>query len=152
MTELRQCAETAAVALAEKLRAAPGDVDLAGVADIIEQVLNGAAREQEEATRQRLGEVQATARERLSQLLSASPAVIYSFKASGDYAPTFVSTNIEKLFGYGPREYLDNPNFWRERVHPDDLQRVEAEVTDLFKNGSTRSNIAFAARTAPIAG
>ena len=71
MTELRQCAETAAVALAEKLRAAPGDVDLAGVADIIEQVLNGAAREQEEATRQRLGEVQATARERLSQLLSA---------------------------------------------------------------------------------
>ncbi len=135
MTELRQCAETAAVALAEKLRAAPDDVDLAGVAHIIEQVLNGAAREQEEATRQRLGEVQATARERLSQLLSASPAVIYSFKASGDYAPTFVSTNIEKLFGYGPREYLDNPNFWRERVHPDDLQRVEAEVTDLFKNG-----------------
>jgi hypothetical protein len=25
--------------------------------------------------------------------------------------------NIDKLFGYAPREYLDNPNFWRERVH-----------------------------------
>jgi adenylate cyclase len=61
--------------------------------------------------------------------------VIYSFKASGDYAPIFVSTNIEMLLGYAPREYLDNPNFWRERVHPDDLQRVETEVTDLFKNG-----------------
>ena len=73
--------------------------------------------------------------ERLTQLLSASPAVIYSFKASGNFAPTFVSTNIETLFGYAPCEYLDNPNFWRERVHPDDLRRAETEVTDLFKNG-----------------
>ncbi|MGC2462587.1 MAG: hypothetical protein WA446_16700 [Steroidobacteraceae bacterium] len=44
----RQCPETAAVALTETLRATPGDVDPAGVADIIEQVLNAAAREQEE--------------------------------------------------------------------------------------------------------
>jgi len=135
MTKLRQCAETAAVALAENRRATPGDIDLAAVADIIEQVLNAAAREQEQAARQRLSEAQATVQERLTQLLSVSPAVIYSFKASGDFAPTFVSTNIETLFGYAPREYLDNPNFWRERVHPDDLRRVETEVTDLFENG-----------------
>jgi PAS domain-containing protein len=81
----------------------------AGMADIIEQVLNAAAREQEEAEHQLLGEVQANASERLTQLLSASPAVIYSFKASGNFAPTFVSTNIETLFGYAPCEYLDNP-------------------------------------------
>jgi adenylate cyclase len=135
MTEFRECAETTAAAVAEKLSATPGEVDRAGVADIIEQVLGQAAREQEEAAQQRIGEAQATAREQLTQLLSASPAVIYSFKASGDYAPIFVSTNIETLLGYAPREYLDNPNFWRERVHPDDLQRVETEVTDLFKNG-----------------
>ena len=131
----RQCAETAAIALTEKLRATRGDVDPAGLADIIEQVLNAAAREQEEAEHQRLGEVQANAWERLTQLLNASPAVIYSFKASGNFAPTFVSASIERLFGYAPCEYLDNPNFWRERVHPNDLQRAEAEITDLFKNG-----------------
>jgi PAS domain S-box-containing protein len=135
MTKLRQCAETTAVALAEKLRGTPGDINLAAVADIIEQVLNASAREQEEAARQRLSEAQVTARERLMHLLSGSPAVIYSFKATGDYAPTFVSENIETLFGYAPCEYLDNPNFWRERVHPDDRQRVEIEVTDLFKKG-----------------
>ena len=73
--------------------------------------------------------------QRLTQLLSASPAVIYSFKASGDFAPTFVSANIETLFGYAPCEYLENPNFWRERVHPEDLKRAETEVTNLFKNG-----------------
>jgi hypothetical protein len=76
MTKIRQCAETAAVALTEKRRATLGDIDLAAVADIIEQVLNAAGREQEEAARQRLGEAQATARERLTQLLSVSPAVI----------------------------------------------------------------------------
>jgi PAS domain S-box-containing protein len=135
MTKLRQCAETAAVALAEKRRAARGDIDLAAVADIIEQVLDTAAQEREEAARQRIVEEQASAQERLTQLLSASPAVIYSFKASGNYVPTFVSVNIETLFGYAPREYLDNPNFWRERVHPDDLKGVETEVADLLKNG-----------------
>jgi PAS domain S-box-containing protein len=135
MMELRQCAETAAVALAEKRRASLGDIDLAAVADIIEQVLSASSRKHEEADCQRLGEAQATARARLTQLLSVSPAVIYCFKARGDFAPTFVSTNIETLFGYAPREYLDNSNFWRERVHPDDLRRVETEVADVFKNG-----------------
>ena len=135
MTEFRECAEKAAATLAEKLRATPGELDQAGVADSIEQALNAVARKQEEHARQRNGEAQAAAQDRLTQLLSASPAVIYSFKASGDFAPTFVSTNIETLFGYAPREYLDNPNFWHERVHPDDLKRVETEVADLFKNG-----------------
>jgi len=61
--------------------------------------------------------------------------VIYSFKAKDDFAPTFVSDNIGRLFGYSPREYLDDANFWRVRVHPDDLPRVEAEVGDLFEQG-----------------
>jgi len=100
MTKLRQCAEMAAVALAEKRRAASGDIDLAAVADIIEQVLDTAVQEREEVARQRIAEEQAAARERLTQLLSASPAVIYGFKASGNYVPTFVSVNIETLFGY----------------------------------------------------
>ena len=73
--------------------------------------------------------------ERLTRLLDASPAVIYSFKARDYFAPIFVSDNIETLFGYAPRDYLDNPNFWREHVYPEDLSRVEAEIGDLFVNG-----------------
>jgi PAS domain S-box-containing protein len=85
--------------------------------------------------RQQLQEKKASSRSRLTQLLTASPAVIYSFKASGDFAPTFVSANIEMLFGYAPREYLENANFWSERVHPDDLKRVESEIARQLKNG-----------------
>jgi PAS domain-containing protein len=45
----------------------------------------------------------AASQERLAQLLSASPAVIYSFKATADFAPTFVSDNITSVFGYPRR-------------------------------------------------
>jgi adenylate cyclase len=62
--------------------------------------------------------------DRLAFLLGSSPAVLYSYRATGDHAPTFVSDNVRHLLGYEPREYLRGPGFWRERVHPDDLPRV----------------------------
>jgi PAS domain S-box-containing protein len=112
---------------------------------MIKKFSSAAAREKEEAEHQLLGRVQADA-QRLAQLLNASPAVVYSFKASGDFAPTFVSANLKTLFGYSPREYLDNPTFWRERVHPEDLQHAEAEVTDLLKDGKRALEYRFRRR------
>jgi len=99
------------------LRISPADGDAERVAHVIEQAITGAAQE------------------RLSRLLSSSPAVIYSFRAAGDFAPTFVSENIKTLFGYDASEYLENPSFWRDRVHPDELEAVEAESVLLFKKG-----------------
>jgi hypothetical protein len=40
MTTLRECADTAAAALAEKLRASKGKIDAKAIADVIETVLN----------------------------------------------------------------------------------------------------------------
>ena len=80
---------------------------------------------------------------RLARLLSASPAVIYSFRASGDYAPTFVSDNIKRLLGYCPDEYLKNADFWRKRVHPDDLESIEAEQARLFQHGRHTTEYRF---------
>ena len=45
MTTLRECADTAAAALVEMLRASRGKVDTAAVADVIETVLNQATSE-----------------------------------------------------------------------------------------------------------
>lgn len=81
-----------------------------------------------------------------------SPAVIYSFKANDDFAPIFVSGNIERLLGYSPDEYLKNADFWRERVHPDDLAPIEAEQASSSKTASTPPNTASGRRTAPTAG
>jgi adenylate cyclase len=79
--------------------------------------------------------LQAEVQARLARLLRASPSIIYSFEARGDFKPTFVSENIEVLFGYAPKDYLENPTFWSERVHPDDIDRVDAEVSLTFEAG-----------------
>ena len=76
-----------------------------------------------------------TARSQLSLLLGAAPSVIYSFAASGDFAPTFISDNIHSLLGYGSDEYMKNADFWRAHVHPEDLANIEAEQVQLFEKG-----------------
>jgi PAS domain S-box-containing protein len=57
-------------------------------------------------------------------LLSSSPAVLYSFKATGDYAATVVSENFTAQFGYSEEEFLENPSFWINHVHPDDREHI----------------------------
>ncbi|MGE3529665.1 MAG: HAMP domain-containing protein, partial [Methyloceanibacter sp.] len=68
------------------------------------------------------------ARQRLSVLLNASPAVIYCREASGDYQPTFVSDSVTRLFVCTTSEYLDNTYLWRDRVHRDDITRINTWV------------------------
>ena len=63
--------------------------------------------------RKQIGEALVAAQDRLVRVLSSAPAVIYSFKATGDYAPIIISENIKTLLGYEPREYLENADFWR---------------------------------------
>ena len=83
---------------------------------------------------QRVADVQASAHAHLSRLLNASPAVIYCRLASGNFSPTFVSESITRLFDVSPREYLENPDLWRDRVHPDDVARIDAWIDQLFQS------------------
>ena len=69
-----------------------------------------------------------SAEARLRHVLTSSPAVLYSFEAQGDYAPTFISENVRELFGYEPGEYLAGPEFWHERVHPEELRSAHGRV------------------------
>jgi len=57
-------------------------------------------------------------------MLHSAPAVVYSFAATGEFTPTFVSENIKRVLGYESDQYLNDPDFWRARVHPDDLAAV----------------------------
>ncbi|MCK5431751.1 MAG: PAS domain-containing protein, partial [Gammaproteobacteria bacterium] len=75
------------------------------------------------------------AQDRLDHIISTSPSVVYSFKATEDRTPTYISRNVKDLLGYEPREYLENPNFWIEKVHPEDLDRITGYLPRLFKEG-----------------
>lgn len=136
MTTLREHARNATAALDQALHLEPGAFDAENTTAIIEAALKSAARARDDKARQQMHQVEAATRLRMAQLLSSSPAVIYSFKAAGDFAPTFVSDNIRDVFGYEPAEYLKDGSFWRERVHPDDLARVEETVATFFQNGT----------------
>ncbi len=134
MRKFREQAETATAALLRILSAGSGQIDARAVADLIEQTLFEAAREQEKRELRRIAEVQESAHAHLSRLLDASPAVIYCRQASGDYEPTFVSNSVARLFGCTPREYIENPYLWRDRVHPDDVPRINAWVDRMFES------------------
>ena len=135
MTTPREYAKNATEALHRVLHISLDSVDVDEATNVIEMVINDATREREHKARRHLKEMQAAAQERLERLLSSSPAVIYSFQATDDFAPTFVSGNIIGVFGYAPAEYLEDASFWRDRVHPDDLARVESAIATFFKNG-----------------
>jgi adenylate cyclase len=85
----------------------------------------------------------AVAHERTIHLLNSSPAVLYSFEATGNNSPTFISDNVRSLFGYEPREYLEGPTFWLERVHPDDISGVLIDFDRLFEVGHHRQEYRF---------
>jgi two-component system sensor histidine kinase/response regulator len=139
MSNGRKSAETAAAAVLKLLSANPGQSGVDAAAEIIEIALHDAAREQEKRELQRVADLQASAHVHLTRLLNASPAVIYCRQASGDYEPTFVSDSVTRLFGCTPTEYLDNPYLWRDRVHPDDVARINAWVDRGFQQNNKRA-------------
>ena len=59
-------------------------------------------------------------RQRLQYLLAVSPAIIYTTKATGDYACTFVSENLRAIMGYTPQEMTTDPKGWPDHLHPED--------------------------------
>ena len=133
MTRARQQAESVTAALLEILSASP-NIDPKAITEFIESTLCDALREQEKRELQRLADIQASAHVHFSRLLNASPAVIYCRMASGDYQPTFVSESVSGLFGCSPREYLEDPYLWRDRVHPDDVARINEWVDRMFES------------------
>ena len=74
-------------------------------------------------------------RHRLQFLLAASPAILYTTRASGDFACTFVSENLRAIMGYTPKEMTTDPKSWPDRLHPEDAPRVFEEMPPLIEHG-----------------
>jgi PAS domain S-box-containing protein len=68
-------------------------------------------------------------------LLGGAPAILYGCAAEGDFPATFVSENVLRLFGYGAAEFAQ-AGFWRERIHPQDHERVFATAGKILEGGN----------------
>jgi PAS domain S-box-containing protein len=73
------------------------------------------------------------ARDRLDRLLAASPAMIYSAKATGDFGTTYMSPNVHELVGYDGSDFVGP--FWMNHIHPEDRERVLDEIQELQEHG-----------------
>jgi PAS domain S-box-containing protein len=85
-------------------------------------------------------------RQRLQYLLAVSPAIIYTTKAMGDYACTFVSENLRDIMGYTPQEMTTDPKCWPDHLHPDDAPRVLEEIAPLIEQGGGSTEYRFRRR------
>jgi len=61
-------------------------------------------------------------------LVEQIPAVTYIAALDEASTTLYVSPQIETILGFSPAEYRANPDIWREQLHPDDRERVLAEV------------------------
>ena len=88
--------------------------------DVAERVISrqGVLIEITEVTEQVLVEV----RQRFLRLLETIDGVVW--EAEIGVGNTFLSPQVERLFGYSVEEWRADPNFWRAHVHPDDLEEA----------------------------
>lgn len=66
-------------------------------------------------------------------LLNNIPDVIWT--TNEKLATTFISPNVEKVYGYTAEEVCRDPELWYKTIHPQDIQRVSEEFNILFKKG-----------------
>ena len=49
---------------------------------------------------------------------------------------TYVSPQVEQIFGYSAAEWLAQPRLWRKHIHPDDLPKVMECITRCVAEGT----------------
>ncbi|HLL49430.1 MAG TPA: PAS domain S-box protein, partial [Thermomicrobiales bacterium] len=76
---------------------------------------------------------------RYRTLVEQIPAAVYVDPADALGSPLYVSPRVESLLGYSPEEWLAIGNLWIERLHPEDRERVEAEIARARKTGEATS-------------
>ncbi|MGB3632978.1 MAG: PAS domain-containing protein, partial [Rubrobacteraceae bacterium] len=76
------------------------------------------------------------AEHRYRTLVEQVPAVIYTGEdLANPYSTKYVSPQIENLLGYTPDDFIQNPDLWREVLHPEDRDRVLGEAARAAETG-----------------
>jgi diguanylate cyclase (GGDEF)-like protein/PAS domain S-box-containing protein len=77
----------------------------------------------------------AEAEERYRNLVERLPVVSYVAETGRAGRWLYVSPQIEGMLGYSPSEWMENPELWASRIHPEDRDRVHAEEEEFARGG-----------------
>lgn len=83
--------------------------------------------------------------ERLDSLVLSNPGVAYVAKPTEDIPTTYISMNVVDQLGYERDDFLANPTFWADRVHPDDKDQVYKRLSELLHYGTCVQEYRFKA-------
>ena len=105
----------------------------------------------EDLTEQRQAERDLADSERRYQaLVDQLPAIVYTAEAGEAGRWRFVSHQIETTLGYTPRQWMDDPSLWFERLHPDDREWVVAKALALEVGGQLELEYRIYARDGSV--
>ncbi len=72
---------------------------------------------------------------RFRYLLTSNPAVVYTCSPDDRAQTMFIGDNIRDLLGYRVATWTENPDFFYERLHPDDRGSLEAGFAEARARG-----------------
>jgi PAS domain S-box-containing protein len=84
-------------------------------------------------------------------LVEQIPAVTFMASFENGLREVYVSPQIKSLLGYTQEEWLQRPQLWLERLHPDDRERWHADFAPLVWQGAPfRGEYRFLARDGSV--
>ena len=72
---------------------------------------------------------------RMKHLLVSSPAVIYASKPDNN-SIIYISDNVMDKLGYHWIDFIEDPDFWINRIHPNDVKRFRQKTSELYEAGN----------------
>lgn len=73
--------------------------------------------------------------EQLRAVLGSLPVVSYIVHDPNGCEPAYMSDNVVGATGFQPGDFLQDPSFWKDHLHPDDAPRVLAQLKQVFQKG-----------------
>ena len=74
--------------------------------------------------------------DRIERIVDNAPVVLYAARLADVATTTYISPNVEELFGHPPGAFLEDPAFWRNRIHPDDRDRALSAFARAIEGGT----------------
>jgi PAS domain S-box-containing protein len=96
--------------------------------------------EQQIYERQRVEQALKESEARYRNLVERVPVITYIATLGEANATLYVSPQVEALTGYSQSDCENDPDIWRKRLHPDDRERVTAELFRACAGGEAFSS------------
>jgi PAS domain S-box-containing protein len=81
----------------------------------------------------------AVAQQRMHDLVELVPAVLYEEQPGATGPTSFVSPHIGELLDVSPEDYIADPSWWIDHLHPDDRARMVEDADTYRRNPAIQS-------------